>query len=71
MTLGYTGFQDNLEVILGWRDLDVVCDAIKEYKEKWKSFDKTTENTFTTLLEILKEQEKIIPKLSLGEGKND
>lgn len=54
----YTGDKDNLEVTIGWRELDVVCDAIKNYQNKCGSFDDLTAQTFKSLLEILKEQEK-------------
>ena len=57
MTISYTGYKKNLEVTIGWRELEVVLDAIKEYEEKWKEFDETTQNTFDTLKEVLKENE--------------
>ena len=41
----YTGDKDNLEVTIGWRELDVICDAIKEYQEKYQEFDEATQNT--------------------------
>lgn len=55
--LGYSGHKDTLEVILRWRDLEVIVDAVKEYEEKYNKFDEITQETFDTLKEILKEQE--------------
>ena len=57
MTISYTGYKKNLEVTICWRELEVVLDSIKEYEEKWKEFDETTQNTFDTLKEVLKENE--------------
>lgn len=53
--MSYTGFQDSLEVTIGWRELEVIVDAINEYIKKWKEFDPATQETFDDLKYILRE----------------
>lgn len=56
MTIKYTGNQNNLEVTLGYFDLDCIVDAIKVWDEKHTEYDHLTKECFDTLKEILKEQ---------------